>query len=286
MKKFLLLAAAALVAGSTFAQVDNNKVVNGSFEAEGAESAVPDGYTWDPWNTYDYVTNLPGWETTTGGPWNGGIQLIEEEGDDYSRPSTDMHYLLYRAYNDNGWTSICAIQVVENLKPGLTYNFQYKVCARFPAAEDTANNYAPDPDFGFQLAEADKNAEGSNIAGKEIMKENLASEKYEGTWENGSTDFYETNVYEFVAPADGKVYLNIYLTNYYGEKNKKDSLWMCVDDVRIWSDDDEEGAGVDAVVVDANAPVEYFNLQGIRVANPENGVFIRRQGTTTSKVRL
>ncbi len=35
---------------------------------------------------------------------------------------------------------------------------------------------------------------------------------------------------------------------------------------------------------DANAPVEYFNLQGIRVANPENGVFIRRQGNTVTKV--
>ncbi len=37
---------------------------------------------------------------------------------------------------------------------------------------------------------------------------------------------------------------------------------------------------------DENAPVEYFNLQGIRVANPENGVFIRRQGSSVSKVVL
>ena len=35
---------------------------------------------------------------------------------------------------------------------------------------------------------------------------------------------------------------------------------------------------------DANAPVEYFNLQGIRVANPEGGVFIRRQGNTVTKI--
>lgn len=33
-----------------------------------------------------------------------------------------------------------------------------------------------------------------------------------------------------------------------------------------------------------NAPVEYFNLQGIRVNNPENGIYIRRQGTEVSKV--
>lgn len=46
------------------------------------------------------------------------------------------------------------------------------------------------------------------------------------------------------------------------------------------------GAGVEGIVVDNNAPVEYFNLQGIRVANPANGVYIRRQGNTVTKVIL
>lgn len=45
------------------------------------------------------------------------------------------------------------------------------------------------------------------------------------------------------------------------------------------------GAGVSNVTVDdSNAPVEYFNLQGVRVANPENGLYIRRQGNTATKV--
>ncbi|MDE6527975.1 MAG: hypothetical protein K2L78_02875, partial [Muribaculaceae bacterium] len=35
---------------------------------------------------------------------------------------------------------------------------------------------------------------------------------------------------------------------------------------------------------DADAPVEYYNLQGMRVANPENGLFIRRQGNKVEKV--
>jgi hypothetical protein len=45
-------------------------------------------------------------------------------------------------------------------------------------------------------------------------------------------------------------------------------------------------AGVSTVVVDdnSNAPVEYFNLQGVRVANPENGLYIRRQGNKATKV--
>ncbi len=44
-------------------------------------------------------------------------------------------------------------------------------------------------------------------------------------------------------------------------------------------------SGVDDVTVDANAPVEYFNLQGMRVDNPAKGrVYIKRQGAKASKV--
>lgn len=43
-------------------------------------------------------------------------------------------------------------------------------------------------------------------------------------------------------------------------------------------------SGINDVQVDVNAPVEYFNLQGMKVANPENGIFIRRQGGKTTKV--
>lgn len=45
-----------------------------------------------------------------------------------------------------------------------------------------------------------------------------------------------------------------------------------------------EGSVGNIAVDNSNAPVEYFNLQGVRVANPENGLFIRRQGTSVTKV--
>lgn len=44
------------------------------------------------------------------------------------------------------------------------------------------------------------------------------------------------------------------------------------------------GAGVDDIVVDEDAPVEYYNLQGIRVENPTSGLYIKRQGNKTVKV--
>lgn len=37
---------------------------------------------------------------------------------------------------------------------------------------------------------------------------------------------------------------------------------------------------------DENAPVEYFNLQGVRVENPANGLYIKRQGNKVAKVIL
>lgn len=50
----------------------------------------------------------------------------------------------------------------------------------------------------------------------------------------------------------------------------------------------EEGtSGVEsAVVADRNAPVEYFNLQGVRVEEPSAGLYIRRQGPKAEKVLL
>ncbi len=43
-------------------------------------------------------------------------------------------------------------------------------------------------------------------------------------------------------------------------------------------------SGVEGITINENAPVEYFNLQGVRVAEPENGIYIRRQGSNVSKV--
>jgi hypothetical protein len=50
------------------------------------------------------------------------------------------------------------------------------------------------------------------------------------------------------------------------------------------SEGEGDTSSISNIAVDANAPVEYFNLQGVRVANPENGLFIRRQGNKATKV--
>ena len=47
-----------------------------------------------------------------------------------------------------------------------------------------------------------------------------------------------------------------------------------------------ETSAIEEIGADENAPVEYYNLQGVKVANPENGIFIKKQGGKATKVVL
>ncbi len=61
------------------------------------------------------------------------------------------------------------------------------------------------------------------------------------------------------------------------------------DTVGIFSLKSTEGSGASVAGIeidDENAPVEYFNMQGVRVANPENGLYIKRQGSKVTKVMV
>lgn len=56
--------------------------------------------------------------------------------------------------------------------------------------------------------------------------------------------------------------------------------YVFLDNIAI---DEEGAAGITAVGADNDGEAEYYNLQGIRIDNPANGVFIRRQGKTVTK---
>lgn len=62
-----------------------------------------------------------------------------------------------------------------------------------------------------------------------------------------------------------------------------------VRDLKLYATDDKPTTGVESIAIDNNltdstAPVEYYDLNGRRVANPSTGLYIRRQGNTVSKV--
>ena len=61
---------------------------------------------------------------------------------------------------------------------------------------------------------------------------------------------------------------------------------VCETPARSWLTVTSGNASVaiEEVDTDENAPVEYYNLQGMKVARPENGIFIKKQGSKAIKV--
>lgn len=56
-------------------------------------------------------------------------------------------------------------------------------------------------------------------------------------------------------------------------------------DLKVYGGSWDVVSALDMLDIDnSDAPVEYYNLQGVRVLNPENGLFIRRQGNKSEKV--
>lgn len=275
MKKILLSLAAVAMATAAYAQ-GPNLVVNGSFEEPGVEASVPGAYTWDPWNTYKNIDVLPGWTLSTGGEWNGITMWMEEPGDGDARPEDDTHYLRLLGYNNNGWTNISASQIVTGLTAGTNYKLSFVMGVSWCPADQTAWNSAPDPDYYVSVSEVDGEA-----AGKEIVKFMTPCT------EDGYTDQdFQAFEYDFTAPADGKVYLTFVLPNNYYENNKKEvDLFMDIDQVKIY---DPNGTGaVNGIVVENEAPVEYYNLQGVRVSGDNcKGIVIRKQGGKSVKIAL
>lgn len=96
----------------------------------------------------------------------------------------------------------------------------------------------------------------------------------------------ETNTVNGTVTVNGKDVV-ITFPGEVGAYNKEGDIYM-----GIWKDikitlDNEDNAGLNNVIADSdvNAPVEYYNLQGMRVANPEAGqLVIKRQGKTVSKI--
>ncbi|MDE6120827.1 MAG: hypothetical protein K2F63_03460, partial [Muribaculaceae bacterium] len=85
--------------------------------------------------------------------------------------------------------------------------------------------------------------------------------------------------------ADHDVYANNYsgkgigegFAPYTAEEDGTHKLTLSIAEDGTHSVEKTVTTGVENVIAN-EAEVEYFNLQGVRVANPENGIFIRRQG--------
>ena len=97
----------------------------------------------------------------------------------------------------------------------------------------------------------------------------------------GSTAVTNSNPETFTSEAEvtpGKYYLGIKAAS------EADQYIFYVNNINIESLHEVE-TGVAAIEFDNNLPVEYYNMNGVRVANPEKGsIVIARQGNKVVKM--
>ena len=82
-----------------------------------------------------------------------------------------------------------------------------------------------------------------------------------------------------VASYDTKYYGSFYFVGYDGSAYTD---WLFLD--FYFNGDNNESGIIDTLLDNSNAPVEYYNLNGIRVENPANGIYICKQGNNVKKV--
>lgn len=92
-----------------------------------------------------------------------------------------------------------------------------------------------------------------------------------GAWSWANSGDFDLNAY-----AGKKIQL---IFTYASSEDDGADTWE-VKNVIVKGDKD---AGVEGITVDENAPAEYYNLQGVRVAEPENGLYIVRRGNKVTK---
>lgn len=102
---------------------------------------------------------------------------------------------------------------------------------------------------------------------------------------NNSGDKTETESEKIEVTYDEHSGLPIQAAKWEKDDSDKDfkpvSIYFFSDYVNV------DPAGVTAIQPDSSdTTTEYFDLQGIRVNNPENGIFIRRHGSTIEKIYL
>ena len=93
----------------------------------------------------------------------------------------------------------------------------------------------------------------------------------------GATVVQDNGVGGNTATQDYSAYVNEDGTVYIAQLNQGKALTMYKLTL--------PASAIEEVAAD-NAAVEYYNLQGVKVANPENGVFVKKQGAKATKVVL
>lgn len=108
------------------------------------------------------------------------------------------------------------------------------------------------------------------------------SEKVNLYWTTTDTGTYYDVPYPYVAINKNSNYENDYYMymDLAGYNDDYDYLYLYI---YVYFNK-VETSGISDVISSNNAPVEYYNINGIRVENPTNGLYISKQGNEVKKV--
>lgn len=182
---------------------------------------------------------------------------------------------------ENGWT--CAAGPEASTTEGWAYSEWGKYIQFDKASNAKEDNYLISPAISFP-------AEGYYVIKSRIMADskvevlrmadpaNLTDASLVATYENtGLPDADEYREANLFVPAAGVYHIAYRACADSGSFMGNRLYSMEISDI---------ADGVDAIDASSNAAPEYYNLQGIRVADPAPGIYIRRQAGRTSRIIL
>ncbi len=116
--------------------------------------------------------------------------------------------------------------------------------------------------------------EGQYISAVYLQGSKIAAQSYKGEEGELVKDKYNSSRAMWYA-AEGKEPQSVSIAS-----TAKDEY---IDQICVFTKETSAGSGVAGIEADDNAPVEYYNLQGVRVATPEKGIYIVKQGNKVEK---
>lgn len=224
-------------------------------------------YTW--WSVQDYMTKTLGYGVNSWNFANDVATLKAGKADGYSPIAAKEHqYLKFGTTNNNPELVLPAIDFGENGADNVTVSFIW--------CPDRNNNTAKKFDSTDVVVVVD-NGEGDveypSVPFTYVNENNEKIESGDYAWHYVKVDLGDVKLTK-----DSKIKIR----NSQSMMNTSGRHAFFLDNLVLAKKN--SSSAVSEIAVDENAPVEYYNLQGVKVENPANGLYIKVRGSKAEKV--
>lgn len=274
MKKFTLMFAGIALAGSAFAQTTYNY-----FDPADCDK---DGWLW--FDTQEKIDKYVGWGDPTNPSNDPKIILQTATFEPFDEPMTDPDMEGYNAEGVQGgegaWTGAIilpngSVTNGSDSPDGGGILLHLPDCAEIDLALSTEDGPIC---VGLKGGKGWIESIDCGVIQTYMMLgswiKNQLTDEAQYVWKNVQNVDNKNTGLKLASPEGEKV--TMYLIN-----NIKRPL--LVQGIKVLTYTDCSDAAVSEIGVDENASEEYFNLQGMKVVEPKNGIFIRRQGSKAEK---